>query len=134
MISDYCQGDKDEYSKDFITYVEERGYFLHTVKEYGSLLQKVLYCYHKSLLTLIFQIFIQTKVGFANVVADDRTKQFIDILNNELERFDEQKSEFLHQFNEHDFDYIVSGWQAKLVRCASGDQAWGLFTATKPLV
>lgn len=41
MISDYCQGDKGEYSKDFVTYVKDRAYHLLTVKEYGHLLQKV---------------------------------------------------------------------------------------------
>lgn len=73
-------------------------------------------------------------MGFVNVVADDRTDQFIDILEAELERFNEGKSQFLHQFKEYDFDYIVNGWQAKLKRCAAGDQSWGLFTATKPFL
>lgn len=41
MISDYCHGDKDEHSKDFVTYVKERGYHLMSVKEYGHLIQKV---------------------------------------------------------------------------------------------
>ncbi|KAJ6644490.1 Phosphoethanolamine N-methyltransferase 3 [Pseudolycoriella hygida] len=113
MISDYCRGDKDEHSHDFIQYVNDRGYFLLSVNEYGNLLQKV---------------------GFANVEADDKTGQFIDILKDELKRFKEGKKGFLQQFEEHDFDYIVSGWEAKLVRCAAGDQAWGLFTAKKPIL
>lgn len=77
---------------------------------------------------------LKQKVGFQDVVADDRTKQFVDILQVELDRFNEQKEEFLDQFEENDFDYIVSGWEAKLERCSSGDQAWGLFTATKPFL
>ncbi|XP_037036442.1 phosphoethanolamine N-methyltransferase 1-like [Bradysia coprophila] len=113
MISDYCHGDKDEHSKDFTTYVKDRGYHLLTVKAYGNLLKKV---------------------GFTNVVADDRTRQFIDILNVELNGFNERKSGFLQQFEEHYFDYIVNGWEAKVVRCTAGDQAWGLFTAKKPFV
>jgi phosphoethanolamine N-methyltransferase len=66
------------------------------------------------------------------VVADDKTKQFMDILNIELKRFSEQKRDFSQEFSEADFNYIVDGWQAKLKRCAAGDQAWGLFTAVKP--
>lgn len=66
------------------------------------------------------------------MVACDKTEQFIDILHAELGRFEKRKVEFLNQFEEHDFDYIVSGWEAKLERCGEGDQAWGLFTATKP--
>lgn len=71
-------------------------------------------------------------MGFVDVVADDRTSQFIDILNVELNGLQERKSGFLQQFEEHFFDYIIDGWQAKLVRCAAGDQTWGLFTARKP--
>lgn len=41
MITDYCRGDKDEYSQDFLKYVRQRGYHLLTVCEYGELLEKV---------------------------------------------------------------------------------------------
>lgn len=68
------------------------------------------------------------------MLADDKTEQFVDILQVELDRFNERKEEFLDQFEENDFDYLVSGWEAKLERCGFGDQAWGLFTATKPLL
>lgn len=112
MISDYCHGDKDEHAVDFVTYVKERGYHLLSVKDYGNLLQQV---------------------GFVSVVADDRTGHFVDILKLELKGFNERKKGFLQQFEQHHFDYIVNGWEAKLVRCAAGDQAWGLFTAKKPV-
>jgi len=112
MITDYCRGDKDEYSHDFLKYVHQRGYHLLTVWQYGNLLEKV---------------------GFEDVAADDRTHQFINILNNEVEQFSERKEEFLQTFTEDDFKYIVDGWKAKTERCNAGDQAWGLFTAVKPL-
>lgn len=73
-------------------------------------------------------------MGFQEVIASDRTEQFTDILQVEVNRFIKQKEEFLQQFEEIDFDYIVSGWEAKLVRCGAGDQKWGLFTATKPIL
>jgi len=41
MISDYCHGEKEEYSEDFMKYVLQRGYHLMTVKEYGQLMEKV---------------------------------------------------------------------------------------------
>lgn len=112
MISDYCHGDKEEHSEDFMKYVLQRGYHLMSVPEYGRVLGKI---------------------GFTDVVADDRTSQFIDILELELERFGEHKAEFLAKFHEYDYDYIVEGWKSKVIRCGNGDQAWGLFTASKPL-
>jgi len=111
MISDYCHGDKEEHAADFVNYVLQRGYHLMSVPEYGRLLEEV---------------------GFTNVVAEDRTTQFIDILETELKRFRNVKERFLRQFKEVDYNYIVEGWEAKVVRCRNGDQAWGLFTATKP--
>ena len=39
---------------------------------------------------------------------------------------------FEQDFTEQDFKEIEEGWKAKLVRCNAGDQAWGLFVATKP--
>ncbi len=65
-------------------------------------------------------------------MADDRTNQFVDILHTESKKFVGQKEEFMMQFSEADFTYILDGWRAKIERCSAGDQAWGLFTATKP--
>ena len=73
-----------------------------------------------------------SQVGFQNVVAEDKTSAFIQILEMELGRFEEQKEEFLGRFGLENFNYIVDGWKAKIKRCTAGDQAWGLFTATKP--
>lgn len=67
-----------------------------------------------------------------DVEAQDKTQEFMDILNMELKNFNEKKSDFVQQFTEADFKYIEDGWKAKLVRCSAGDQAWGLFTAIKP--
>lgn len=137
MISDYCESDKDDKSQDFLTYVAQRGYHLLTVKAYGTLLQKVseflTHNQFQSRLTNSLVFACKQKVGFQNVIASDRTEQFVGILQIELNRFMNNRKEFLHQFEEHDFDYIVSGWEAKLERCRAGDQKWGLFTATKAL-
>ena len=72
-------------------------------------------------------------MGFRNVDAQDRTNQFIEILEVELKRFNERKGEFLEKFKEEDYDHLVEGWKSKVVRCGNGDQSWGLFTALKPL-
>jgi len=109
MISDYCRGDQ-EHSQRFKDYVAQRGYKLFTVREYGTLLENA---------------------GFKNVIAADKTKLMVDIMNMELDKFSEIKTKFIDEFSEQDFVYISQGWRDKLVRCNDGDQAWGLFTATK---
>jgi len=109
MISDYCRGDQ-QHSEKFLRYVDQRGYHLLTVKDYGSLL---------------------TKVGFQSVDAQDLTQLFIDILEKEVKLFQSQKQDFIQEFSVEDFDAIVAGWSAKMERCTEGDQAWGLFIAQK---
>jgi len=109
MISDYCRGDQ-AHSERFRDYVAQRGYKLHTVKEYGAILQRV---------------------GFNNVVAADKSGLMVDIMNMELDKFNKIREKFIHEFSEQDFTYISEGWKDKVVRCKDGDQAWGLFTASK---
>ncbi|XP_055356151.1 uncharacterized protein LOC129601378 [Paramacrobiotus metropolitanus] len=109
LVTDYCCGDK-AHSTDFQTYVQQRGYILLTVAQYGQLLEEV---------------------GFVHVKADDRTQQFISVLHNELRKFEPLEAEFVEQFSREDYEQIVSGWNAKVGRCHAGDQAWGLFIAEK---
>ncbi|CAH2325008.1 phosphomethylethanolamine N-methyltransferase-like, partial [Pelobates cultripes] len=71
-------------------------------------------------------------VGFVNVDAQDRTDQFVQVLNVELKRTQEIKEDFLKSFSEEDYTYIIDGWKEKLHRCSLGDQRWGLFYAEKP--
>jgi len=109
MISDYCRGDQ-EHSQRFKDYVKSRDYKLFTVPEYGRIIEKA---------------------GFQKVIALDKTKLMIDIMKMELGKFHKIKETFVEEFSQEDFDYIDQGWSDKLVRCNEGDQAWGLFTATK---
>ncbi|XP_078689244.1 uncharacterized protein LOC144920768 isoform X1 [Branchiostoma floridae x Branchiostoma belcheri] len=109
LISDYCCGDK-EWSEVFKKYVAQRGYTLYTPAKYGKLLEEA---------------------GFINVQAEDRTQQFMDILNREVARTEANKEEFIKEFSEEDFRYIVDGWKEKLHRSELGDQKWGLFYAEK---
>ena len=65
------------------------------------------------------------------MTAEDRTEQFKEVLQRELERVEKEKEEFIHDFTEEDYNDIVGGWKAKLVRTGSGEQRWGLFLAKK---
>jgi len=110
LITDYCQGNK-VLSPAFISYVKQREYNLTTVKQYGSLLEKA---------------------GFTDVQAIDSTDKFIQILRTEVNRFQKKKEDFLKEFSVEDYDAIANGWNDKVVRSSSGDQAWGLFLGKKP--
>ncbi|XP_067877545.1 phosphoethanolamine methyltransferase isoform X2 [Heterodontus francisci] len=109
LITDYCCGDVP-WSPHFQEYVRQRGYILHTVPKYRKLLQDV---------------------GFVSVRAEDRTQQFMDILRVELQRVERNQAEFLQEFSEEDYHYIVDGWKEKMCRSERGDQRWGLFYAEK---
>ncbi|KAK9067569.1 hypothetical protein SSX86_011680 [Deinandra increscens subsp. villosa] len=109
LISDYCRKSGTP-SEDFAEYIKQRGYDLHDVETYGQMLKDA---------------------GFGEVTAEDRTEQFKEVLRRELERVEKGKEEFIHDFTEDDYNDIVGGWKAKLVRTGSGEQRWGLFVAKK---
>jgi len=111
LVSEYATGDK-ELTKDFLDYVADRDYQLVTVKKYGEILEEA---------------------GFVNVEAKDVTDLMMEMMDMELEKFEKMKDEFIAEFSEKDFKDIKEGWLIKMERCKRGDQAWGLFTAQKPL-
>lgn len=109
LISDYCRN-AGTPTEEFAEYIKQRGYDLHDVKAYGQML---------------------TDAGFDDVVAEDRTDQFIRVLERELSTIEKEKDEFIQDFSTEDYNEIVDGWKAKLVRSSTGEQRWGLFIAKK---
>uniref|UniRef100_A0A0E0L5B8 phosphoethanolamine N-methyltransferase n=1 Tax=Oryza punctata TaxID=4537 RepID=A0A0E0L5B8_ORYPU len=109
LISDYCRN-PGKPSEEFAAYIKQRGYDLHDVKTYGKMLEDA---------------------GFHHVVAEDRTDQFLRVLQRELAEVEKNKEAFLADFTQEDYDDIVNGWNAKLKRSSAGEQRWGLFIATK---
>ncbi|XP_057465353.1 phosphomethylethanolamine N-methyltransferase-like [Actinidia eriantha] len=109
LISDYCKG-AGSPSPEFAAYIKQRGYDLHSVEAYGQMLRDA---------------------GFDKVIAEDRTDQFMEVLQKELNVVEKEKEEFIKNFSEEDYNDIVDGWNAKLVRSSSGEQRWGLFIAKK---
>lgn len=109
LISDYCRS-AGTPSSEFAEYIKQRGYDLHDVHAYGQMLRDA---------------------GFDEVIAEDRTDQFIHVLQRELDAIEKDKDVFVHDFSEEDYNDIVEGWKAKLVRSSSGEQRWGLFIAKK---
>ncbi|PVD21271.1 hypothetical protein C0Q70_19442 [Pomacea canaliculata] len=110
LISDYCCSD-GPHSKEFKAYVEQRGYNLLSPVQYGKLLEEA---------------------GFIHVLAEDRSEQFTQILHKELEKTESIREEFIKEFSEEDYNYIINGWKDKVQRAGQGDQRWGLFMAEKP--
>ncbi|XP_056295141.1 phosphoethanolamine methyltransferase isoform X2 [Pseudoliparis swirei] len=109
LISDYCSGEKP-WTTALEAYVQQRGYVLYTLAQYGTFLQEA---------------------GFCNVQVEDRTDQFIQVIKTELQRAELIKEEFIEECSEEDYFTIVNGWKTKLERANSGDQRWGLFYATR---
>lgn len=109
LISDYCKR-AGPPSDDFAKYIKQRGYDLHDVEAYGQMLKDA---------------------GFDEVIAEDRTHQFINVLQKELELVEKDMEAFICDFSEEDYNDIVGGWKAKLLRSSSGEQRWGLFIAKK---
>ncbi|KAE8667762.1 Phosphoethanolamine N-methyltransferase [Hibiscus syriacus] len=110
LITDYCKSSKTP-SAEFAEYIKQRGYDLHDVKSYEQMLKNA---------------------GFDVVVAEDRTNQFIQVLQRELNEVKNGKDAFISDFSQEDYDEIVDGWKAKLMRSSSsGEQRWGLFLAIK---
>lgn len=109
LISDYCRS-AGTPSPEFAAYIKQRGYDLHDVQAYGQMLKDA---------------------GFNEVVAEDRTDQFLKVLERELDAVEKEKERFIADFSEEDYNDIVGGWKAKLVRSSSGEQRWGLFFAKK---
>lgn len=103
LFTDYCCSPKP-WSDEFNDYVENRGYSLHTTGEYAELI---------------------TNAGFEQVVAEDITARFIEILHSDLERI--ERSDLDRETRRE----LQQSWQQKVARAEAGYQRWGLFTARK---
>ncbi|CAO2819652.1 unnamed protein product [Amaranthus hypochondriacus] len=111
LITDYCRS-AGTPSPEFAAYIKQRGYDLHDVQAYGQMLRDA---------------------GFDEVIAEDRTDQFLKVLEKELDAVEKEKERFIADFSEEDYNDIVGGWKSKLVRSSSGEQRWGLFIAEKAM-
>jgi phosphoethanolamine N-methyltransferase len=109
VITDYARG-KTPASPEFEHYIATTGYHVVDPGEYGRLLQDA---------------------GFTNVIAEDATARFIEILQNEKDRLVTNRAEFLLSFSEADLTYLVERWQMKVRFCSSGDMRWGNFLAAR---
>ena len=67
--------------------------------------------------------------GFRDVVVDDATARFIEILRARGDRLVTNRAEFLASFSEADLNYLVDRWAMKVRFCRAGDMKWGNYLA-----
>lgn len=103
LFTDYCCAPRP-WSDDFVDYVAERGYCLHTIDEYACLIEQA---------------------GFRQVTGEDISERFVDILNADLERVGQLQIEASAR------EKLEKSWRQKLARSRTGDHRWGLFRAIK---
>ncbi|CDJ43178.1 hypothetical protein, conserved [Eimeria tenella] len=111
VITDYCCGPPEKWDDEFKAYLQDRNYKLVQLEEYRQLL---------------------TEAGFDVVKAANHTQRWLKSLDEESQRLEEQKEDFMHLFTLKDFQDLRDGWQSKKERVAKGLQFWGLFIAFKP--
>jgi phosphoethanolamine N-methyltransferase len=109
VITDYARG-KSPASPEFERYIEKTGYHVIEPRDYGRLLEAA---------------------GFGDVVVDDATPGFIDILEAESARLVNNRTDFLASFTDSDLNYLVERWAMKLRFCRDGDMKWGIYLASK---
>jgi phosphoethanolamine N-methyltransferase len=109
VITDYARGPVPG-SPEFEKYIETTGYHVVEPHQYGRLLQAA---------------------GFVDVVVDDATPRFIEILQAEADRLVSHRSEFLASFSEEDLRYLLDRWAMKVRFCKAGDMKWGIYLASK---
>jgi phosphoethanolamine N-methyltransferase len=107
--ADFCKGN-GPLSESFIRYLENCQYHLQDLASYGRALEAA---------------------GFRHIQFDDNTKTYSEYLRKELRDLKANRENFLREYNERDFDYLVNRWVKKIQFCEQGDFVCGVFTAKK---
>ncbi|KIH55493.1 methyltransferase domain protein [Ancylostoma duodenale] len=98
-------------SENFKKYVEQRQYYLKNTEQIKE---------------------IAEKVGFEDIVVENMTGRFKEILEEERKRVEDNKEEFLSKFSQKEYDSLVNGWNAKVQYIADDNHNWNFFLASKP--
>lgn len=110
VITDYARG-TTAGSPDFQAYVASTGYHLVDPASYGKLLEAA---------------------GFTDVVVEDATTKFLDIMKRESDHLAAHPGEFVKAFSEQDLSYLRDRWAMKDGFCRAGDMKWGIYQASRP--
>ena len=110
LLTDYCRGPASP-TPGFAAYVADRGYDLRTPDEVAGLL---------------------ADAGFESVSVDDRTAQFVAMLEGELAAARAAGDGLAADLGAETAAATLEAWEAKLARASAGEQRWAVFTASKP--
>jgi phosphoethanolamine N-methyltransferase len=102
FISDYGCGSGD-LDADFVSYARASGYHLHTCEAYEA---------HAA------------AAGFAEVMVEDKTREFLWILGQEAARIRAEPREGVDSLSEVDRAYLLERWEKKQQWCHRGDMKW----------
>jgi phosphoethanolamine N-methyltransferase len=98
VITDYARG-KTPGSPAFEDYIKKTGYHVVEPEEYGQLLRDA---------------------GFVDVIVDDATETFVDILRREARRLTDHRADFVSSFSDDDLKYLVERWDMNDKFCQGG--------------
>jgi phosphoethanolamine N-methyltransferase len=110
VITDYARG-TTEGSPEFRAYIAQTGYHVTDPASYGKLLEGA---------------------GYVDVVVEDATEMFRDIMRRESERLTANPDGFLNEFSVDDLTYLRDRWAMKERFCKAGDMKWGIYKGTRP--
>ncbi len=110
FITDFCRR-PDAVSPLFEDYLEQCHYHLQDVDAYAAGMKAA---------------------GLDVNVAEDITPLFIQLMEKEQSDLRARRNEFLQDYTEEDYDYLINRWDSKLKFCREGDFRWGLFIARRP--
>ena len=105
LFTDYMRRDAGEASAAFAAYVRGRGYDLYSLAGYRAALEAA---------------------GFGILRAEDRTAEFIDILERELAALEASELSAAERAD------LAESWRSKLAHARAGDHRWGVLLAEKP--
>jgi phosphoethanolamine N-methyltransferase len=108
VITDYARG-KTPASPEFERYIETTGYSVVEPQEYGKLLEGA---------------------GFVDVIVDDATTRFVEILKRETDQLVANRGDFVANFSEQDLNYLLERWAMKVRFCDARDMKWGIYLAS----
>jgi phosphoethanolamine N-methyltransferase len=109
MITDYSKS-KGRGSDKFENYVKESGY---------PLIESTTYADHIK------------QAGFKDVNVKDQSDFLIQLLKENLKKFEDKKQEFIDRFSEEDYTSFKARWELKLDCSLSKDMKWCWFSAVK---
>lgn len=109
VITDYARG-PGQVSAEFQAYADKTGYHLTDPASYGKQLEEA---------------------GFTQVVVEDATGRFVEIMKRESQRLAANRESFLSEFSEEDLNYLLDRWAMKDRFCRAGDMKWGIYQATR---